>query len=276
MTTFLRFLSEKNKDQVLLGGCASVRDGSADSRIFEVSPESFRAVPGAPFAYWVSGAVRASFANLSPLTDDGRTAKVGVQTGDDFRFVRTWWERPSKKDTWVAFAKGGAYSPYYAAQNLVVNWRNSGNEIKNLFDIRTGALRSRPQNIDYCFLPGLTWSDRTTKSLSARIWQAGGVFSVKGSCGFFPGEEFFAAALMNSQPFNYILSLLVGAGDAAARSYQVGTIGKVPYPEFDPRLDSFARHSWSLKRNLDTIVETSHAFLLPAALRARLGDYAVD
>ena len=34
-----------------------------------------------------------------------------------------------------------------------------------------------------------------------------------------------------------------------------------------------ARRAWSLKRTLDTIEETSHAFALPAALRARLGDY---
>ena len=32
--------------------------------------------------------------------------------------------------------------------------------------------------------------------------------------------------------------------------------------------------AWSQKRTLDTVEETSHAFLLPAALRARLGDYA--
>ena len=34
-----------------------------------------------------------------------------------------------------------------------------------------------------------------------------------------------------------------------------------------------AHSGWSKKRTLDTVDETSHAFLLPAALRARLGDY---
>ena len=78
---------------------------------------------------------------------------------------------------------------------------------------------------------------------------------------------------MNSRAFNYLIGLLVGAGDAAARSYQVGTIGKVPYPQFDSRLEKLASTSWSLKRQLDSATETSHAFLLPAALRSRLGPF---
>jgi hypothetical protein len=52
---------------------------------------------------------------------------------------------------------------------------------------------------------------------------------VKGSAGFFPKHEYVVLGLMNSTVFNCFLALLVGAGDAAARSYQVGTIGKVPY-----------------------------------------------
>ncbi len=43
------------------------------------------------------------------------------------------------------------------------------------------------------------------------------------------------------------------------------------YQEFHS--PALARRAWSLKRTLDTVNETSHAFLLPAALRARLGDY---
>lgn len=66
---------------------------------------------------------------------------------------------------------------------------------------------------------------------------------------------------------------MVGAGDAAAKSYQVGTIGLVPFPGCSQALADLSRRAWSLNRILDTVEETSHAFLLPAALRIRLGDY---
>jgi hypothetical protein len=62
-------------------------------------------------------------------------------------------------------------------------------------------------------------------------------------------------------------------------SYEVGVIQKTPVPPLTTdhrplatRLGALARRAWSLKRRLDTVNETSHAFLLPAALRARMGD----
>lgn len=268
MSIFLRLLGTKDKESGLLEAV-----NHPEKFGYSVAPEEFRRIDSSPFAYWISGRVRQSFTDMRSFSGGERAIKQGIATADDFRFVRIWWEPSEKGDDWVTFAKGGSFSPYYAPQNLLVQWKKSGKEIKNFIDPKTGKLRSRPQNIDYCFRPGLTWSDRTTKSLSARIWPDGGVFSVKGSCGFFPGEEFFAAGIMNSIPFNYLIGLLVGAGDAAARSYQVGTIGKVPYPEYDYRINNLARTSWSLKRSLDTVIENSHAFLLPAYLRNRIGDF---
>ncbi len=268
MSTFLRLLNSQDKKTELLQAVKELKKNS-----YSVDPQEFRRIEGSPFAYWISNKVRQSFTDMRKFSDGDRAIKQGIATADDFRFVRNWWELSVGSLDWVTFAKGGSFSPYYAPQNLLVNWKNSGKEIKNFADPTSGKLRSRPQNTDFCFRQGLTWSDRTTKSLSARIWPNGGIFSVKGSCGFFPGEEFFAAGVMNSLPFNYLIGLLVGAGDAAARSYQVGTIGKVPYPKYDPRIDELARRSWSLKRKLDTIEETSHAFALPAALSSILGDY---
>lgn len=268
MSIFLRLLNTKDKQRGLLESV-----NRPEKYGYSVEPKEFRKIDGSPFAYWISERVRQSFTGMRSFCGGERAIKQGIATADDFRFVRIWWEPLEKVDYWVTFAKGGSFSPYYAPQNLSVQWKDSGREIKNFIDPKTGKLRSRPQNIDFCFRPGLTWSDRTTKSLSARIWPDGGVFSVKGSCGFFAGEEFFAAGIMNSIPFNYLIGLLVGAGDAAARSYQVGTIGKVPYPEYDHRISELARTSWSLKRSLDTVVESSHAFILPDYLRSRIGKF---
>jgi len=62
-----------------------------------------------------------------------------------------------------------------------------------------------------------------------------------------------------------------------AQSFEVGLIQQTSVPNLNAdqqaTLAALARRAWSLKRTLDTIEETSHAFALPAALRARLGDY---
>jgi len=265
-------------------------------------------VPGSPFAYWVSERIRRLFTELPAFEGDGRAVRVGLQTSDDFRFVRAWWEvlseaildgtngpdwsqdltafqawcrqRTFEDKRWVPFAKGGEYSTYYADIHLVVDWERDGEEIKNLKDPRTGRLLSRPQNMRFYFHAGLTWSDRTTRLFSARVWPAGGVFSVKGSSGFFSGEELFVLGVMNSVLFNGFLSLLVGAGDAAARSYQVGTIGTVPFPvgvstgDYSTLRD-VASESTDIKRTLDSTKENSRSFYLPALLGIH-GDSLAD
>ena len=128
MTTFLRLLADKDKANNLLDVCTALRAGDANTRVFEVAPESFRAVPGAPFAYWVSEAVRQVFRQLPPLECDERTARQGLATAEDFRFVRTWWEEPG--NGWHGFAKGGTFSPFYADVYLMTNWDKDGAEVK--------------------------------------------------------------------------------------------------------------------------------------------------
>ncbi len=57
----------------------------------------------------------------------------------------------------------------------------------------------------------------------------------------------------------------------------MGDISALPLPPVAPEVSgtikSLALRGWSLKRTLDTIEETSHAFALPAALRSSLGNY---
>ncbi|MFN3628794.1 MAG: hypothetical protein ACK4XK_01865, partial [Casimicrobiaceae bacterium] len=178
MTIFLRLLAEEDKAAALVETCARLRRGEEDGRIFTVEPAAFDAVPGKPFAYWVSDALRECFRRLPRFESEGRTVKVGLQTSDDFRFVRAWWEvgaggTPGK---WFPFAKGGAHSPFYADVYLVVNWARAGAEM----DAFPGSVIRNP---DYYFRPGLTWP-RRTNGLSFRAMPANCIFADKGPAAF--------------------------------------------------------------------------------------------
>lgn len=266
MTTFLRLLADKDKAN-LLASCTAWRAGEYDARVFQVAPESFRAVPGAPFAYWVSEAVRQVFKRLPAFECDERTARQGLATAEDFRFVRTWWEEPG--NGWHGFAKGGTFSPFYADVYLAVNWRSEGQSL-------TAFSGSVIRNPTHYFRPGLTWPRRTQGGLSLRAMPAGCIFADKGPAAFVaddaPDALLALLALVNSQAFGLLVSLQMAFG-----SYEVGVIQKTPIPDLNAEqqatLAALARRAWSLKRTLDTIEETSHAFAVPAALRARLDDY---
>ena len=247
---------------------------------FTVDPAAFANIPSSPFAYWVGNPVRQLFARFPRFECDGRTAKAGLCTGDDFHFIRSLWEVPVEaisNGRWKLFAKGGDYSLYYSDPHLVVDWEQDGAEIKS--GARDGTLPgARPQNVEYYFRPGLTWSLRTTSGLSVRALPAGCIFGHKGPSAFLPNndpDELLALlAVMNSVPFEALIKLQLGAATAAARSYEVGVIQRTPIPTLTNHatrntLAALARQAHDLQRERDRTNETIHAFCVPGLARYR-------
>ena len=273
MTTFVRLLVGNDKSTDLLVSCSALRSGEQSDKVFEVDPNSFRAVPGSPFAYWVSDDVRSIFRRWSVFERNGRCVRQGMATADDFRFVRGWWEVESNNDRWPGLAKGGAYSPFYYDLYLVVNWGNDGEQIRNFFDPKTGKINSRPQNTDFYRRPGLTWPLRARK-FCPQVLPADAVISVRGS-GIFSEDPLLYLGLFSSSAVDLLLRML--SGREAHPQYDMGDISELPVPPLTPEVSStiksLALRGWSLKRTLDSIDETSHAFALPIALRSSLGEY---
>jgi hypothetical protein len=116
MTHFFRLLNESDKASALQNTCQAFRSGQIESRVFSLPHDSFDALPGKPFAYWVSSNVRQAFALMAPFEDEYKTVRQGLATADDFRFVRCFWEirTSTARGKWFPMAKGGAFSPFYA------------------------------------------------------------------------------------------------------------------------------------------------------------------
>jgi hypothetical protein len=279
MTIFLRLMSEKEKETSLLDSCNSIRQDDEDRRVFEVPPSTFLALPGAPFAYWLSDAVRNTFQKFGSLQDVA-LATSGTGTLDDFRFLRHWVETFGQNG-FVPYAKGGAYSPIYFDPHLVVNWRNDGNEMKAwiIFRYGGGHWARNIRSTEHYFRPGITWP-RRTNGLSFRIMPEGCIFADKGPAIFTDGDDveklLALCAIVNTRLFGFLVSAQL-ARTELAQSFEVGLIQQTPIPDLSSQqqslLSSLCGRAWSLMHSLDTIVEASHAFFLPASLRARLGDY---
>jgi hypothetical protein len=111
-TIFIRVVESTDKESALL---AAVQQPKTDRGIgrFDVDSSNFSAVPGSPFAYWVSGKTLKLFEALEPLNHEERLVVSTNPLNDDFRYVRSWWEVNPKDlgQTWMPWAKGGAYSP---------------------------------------------------------------------------------------------------------------------------------------------------------------------
>lgn len=280
MTVFLRLLEvEPDQKRAMLAGAAERwRAGGYADGIFTVEPSSFEQVPGSPFAYWVSERVRRLFTKLPAFEGDGRTVKQGLATADDFRFVRCWWEVDAAKvsEKWFPFAKGGAYSPFYADVHLVVNWDAGGREMYCFNGIPFGGAGAPMRNTRFYFRPGLTWPLRTN-GLSFRPVGSGAVFGHKGPMAFLEGDSSAELASLNallqSLPFFRLVQLQLARADLA-QSYEVGLIATTPVPPGGlvgtpaGRLADLGRAGTALQRRPDTAAQTSHAFTVPALLQA--------
>lgn len=243
---------------------------------FEADLSTFGKVPRSPFAYWAGDAVRACFIRHPQFGGGRRTVKQGLATADDVRFVRLATEvQPcSVQHRWFPFAKGGAFSRFYADVYLLVDWSDDGARIKhNVSDagkVRSNVWMLRDTETNFFFRPGLTWPRRTQGGLSLRVMPRGCIFADKGPAAFVEGNDssklLALAALTNSRPFASLVDMQMAFG-----SYEVGVIQRTPVPdltESDSALvGGLAGQSWSLKRRLDTCTENSHAFLLPALLQ---------
>ena len=262
---------------------------------------SFSLVPTSPFSYWISDDLRKKFIEFLPFEKNYGEVRKGLGTCDDFRFLRLKWEVPvesincicvsgfnesnvdslveqfitqtnSKK--WSYLLKGGEYSPFYSDVHLVVNWQNNGSEIRSFYT-DDGKLKSRPQNRQYYFRPGLTWTRRTTSRFSIRILPLGVIFSDLSNIilPYNTNNNFTYMALFSSNVYYALMKLSLGADDAAARTYDIGIIQRLPVPKIEEKysikLCEMAYNATILKIGSLTYNETSCNFTVPLLLRIR-------
>jgi len=192
--------------------------------------KDFYYLPDSIFAYWLDENVMESFSKYKPVSEyaDG---KIGLQTGDNNTFLRLWFEVGFDKvafenvnnDTyWVPYNKAGGFRRWYGNWDYVVNWKNEGYSIINCRDEK-GKLRSRPQNREFYFKEGITWSDVCTGRFSMRKMQKGFIFD---SCApsMFSNNDKYLLALYNSKVAQLYLDFLT-----PTIHYTCGSVLKMPY-----------------------------------------------
>lgn len=289
MTRFLRLFNANDKAEALSHACYEVRQGESLEQLFEVETDSFPIIPGAPFAYWVSEYVRSTFTHMPTIKSYGIEGAVGAQTSNNFRFLRLWWElEAGNNPAWTPYAKGGKYSKFYGAIDLVVKSNKNFYEIvsyaNSAYPYLNGNARSLMHaDIDNFGRPGITWTKSTTSPPSFRLLPIQASYSDTGPTANGDVDETVLLAmttLMNSQPFKYLMTLSLGLAAEGRKHYEIGVVNKNPIPEIDSdNLSLFSRlalNSWSLKRALDTVVENSHAFYLPYALLERMHHFDIN
>ena len=204
--------------------------------IFFANQDSFAKIPGSPVAYWISKELLTDF--KAQKVSDISSPKVGLQTGENDRFVRLWYEVNNAKikfdahsmesaiqsqAKWFPYNKGGFFRKWYGNNDCIVNWENDGYEIRHFYD-KCGKLRSRPQNTNTYFKENITWSKISSGSIAFRYKPRGNIYDVAGTSIFAPHDMlFYLEAFLNSCVAGKIAEIL-----SPTLNYEVGQISNFP------------------------------------------------
>ena len=193
MTVF-RAIADGDRQRAVESCLNAHTAGIPESRLFLAFQQTFDLLPDSPFVYWIGDETIRQFDTGSSFEPDVGSVRVGLQTGDDPRYVRATWEvgfgdtifcyYPSNGDPfcsfddpivqayfkrrekgspqWAFHVKSGASQPWYSPITLKIKWAQDGEELRN-FKNDKGKLRSRPQNILFYYRPGFSWTRRAVR-----------------------------------------------------------------------------------------------------------------
>ncbi|WP_454084192.1 BREX-1 system adenine-specific DNA-methyltransferase PglX [Georgenia sp. Marseille-Q6866] len=231
------------------------------SRHFTHALEWFDVFPGRVFSpYSASEGAHRAFASAPSMTSIAEV-RTGLQTGDNAAFLRRWFEVSvstirvpgSERDyRWAPYVKSSSPTRWFAREDLVVDWRDDGAEIRE-------HPSSVVRNSAYYFRPGLSYGG-LAGSLKARLVSGGAIFDQKNSMVFPVGETTIGhlLALMNSAAFEVLARLV------SAKGFGVGTLAQLPIPKEAleiPEIEAMAQRAIDLSRTLFDRAETSTGFV---------------
>ena len=218
------FVIKKEKSPEYKGSYIKLTDGNSEAEknaallSSQFSPHSVSAaelkqIPGNPIAYWISKAGYQAF-SLPPMSEVGSTRR-GLQTGNKDEFIRNWfeceaenieWRKLSKEDAsnseakWFQFNNGGNFRKWYGNLDLVVNWRNDGEDIK-----KSGKAIIPSESL--YFKSAVCWARLTTGNNAFRLHPHGVIPGDLSPC-FYSHELDLVMAHYNSKCANYFLNAI--------------------------------------------------------------------
>ena len=194
--------TEEAKQKKFIGG---TKDYSTEQSLYLSLPNNI-------IAYWATNVFADAFKSGININTYA-TVFEGLKTRDKDRFLRFWFEISSKK--WKPYAKGGAFRRWYGNNDYVVNWGDSGDEVRN-FKKSSGA------NFKHYFEPAITYTAMTMSKFTGR-YITDQIFGGGGGGIAASAKTDYLLGFVNSAPFDYIISAM-----KSTVNFEVGQIGKIP------------------------------------------------
>jgi len=187
-----------------------------DKHVYHLEQDKLKEIKSWPFIYWISDAFRKTF--TESLIEVEADVRAGIQTSNNNRFLRFWWEVDNNKilsededvtpdKHWVLYSKGGPFQKWYGNIWLVIDWEQQGKKLQRFLIERGQDLHAQ----EYYYKEGLTYSASGSKGISLRKLPKNHLFDIGGSS-IFLSKEYenydYLMGLLNSKLVLYIIDCL--------------------------------------------------------------------
>ena len=186
---------------------------SGENRYVVADQMQFKKIPSYPIAYQMNERLLGAFKPKNYIYQKS-TARSGFSTGDNDKFVRSWYEidftdialnlsswndyNPNVQK-YLPFVAGGPFRRWYGNQLAIVNWALSDE-----------MHRPRTTYKELYLQPGITWNAITSGNISCRYYGHGLLFE-HAAASLFPNKGYTYhsfLAFLNSKVFQGILKML--------------------------------------------------------------------
>ena len=212
---------------------ANVSHDSKQAYTYFKSLGDFAKLPDNTISYGFTPAMCNAFSS-DKLLGDYALGSVGIQTGNNTKYIKSWWEvafdnigfgltsvddLASAPQTWYPLNKGGDYRKWYGNDFEVINWKNDGEAVKHLLPEETRHVQDyRPE---FKFSEVVTWSKIGG---GAYRFKPKGFLSDMAGIGIYPGQHAMAIlGLLNSSVGTAFLKKI-----SPTITKSVGEVRKVP------------------------------------------------
>lgn len=269
-SVFIRHLTSENKSVDLNNSISRVTAGDPDKSTFFVHQNDFLRLDDAPFVYWIGPEIIQKFSSKPSIDPAACDIRVGLQTNDDFRFLRLWYEvnsesiisprlqgsseeirkyciDQSSKKKWAWYSKTDKSSAFQASIHILAKWEKNGAEVKAYIESKGHVASKHVMSEDRYFTPGFSYMLRATRLVPYVV--PTGVIPTAGRSQIYPtsGLEDWVLLLMGS---NIATCVARFRGENFTQpKFQNSMVGSIPYFPQNPELLTKGLEAISIQRS---------------------------
>ncbi len=224
--TFIRLsdVEKGHKERSFLQASFITTQHNEIQRLYHQDLSDFGLIPGTPLTYWVPLNLRQLYDSDTVI--DSKNAgvdkntigsiKIGLQTGNNKRYIRSFWE--CSGDNWSPLAKGGTDTWLLPRITQMVLWGDHGREMARYSN-------SSLSNRDHYFHEGITYNRVKRSGRRFGYLHPDSIFGNKGPAILADINKWLLLGYTNSRLFTYLM-----LAQTTERMWESSQVAKLPWP----------------------------------------------